>query len=172
MHGCNNRMCVARKHLKLGTDAMNLKYMRDCGRGYMLPVGDSSHSAIFTNDQVRTAREMASDKIPYKLIAQKLKAHPSHISRMVRGLSRKTANGSITHRLRRVSVSEEQKTRALSLRYTGASQVEIARKLNLSRVTIYRILARHMETKHHGKPFVPAKLSAAEQAKAKGFKTT
>lgn len=33
-------------------------------------------------------------------------------------------------------------------------------------------LARHMETKHHGKPFVPAKLSTTEKAKAKGFKTT
>lgn len=59
-HRCDNPLCVKPDHLFLGTQADNLKDMRDKGRGRLPPPsprGEANNKTSFTTADVRIIRE-------------------------------------------------------------------------------------------------------------------
>jgi hypothetical protein len=57
MHICDNRLCVNPAHLKLGTQADNVRDMDKKGRRRSNPVmGPAHHNARFTEDDVKHIR--------------------------------------------------------------------------------------------------------------------
>ena len=70
-HTCDNRACVNPKHLWLGTNAENLKDMREKGRAkYNPPIGERNHSAKITEKQ---AAEIFKSKLPVRKLAERFK---------------------------------------------------------------------------------------------------
>ncbi len=158
MHSCDNKKCINPKHLVLGTNADNLKDMREKGRHFFLPIGEQSFNAKIKDIDVLDIRnEAAKGVFSYSDIAKKYNLHPSHISRIVRGKTRLTADGNINNRLRRIPVTAEQAELVYELRGKGCTWVKICEDLNLSRSAIMRAytkvvdLQRHMKSKHSAK---------------------
>lgn len=58
-HTCDNRPCCNPRHFFLGTDADNLRDMRDKGRGVLPPrlLGEAHARAVATEAQVREIRQ-------------------------------------------------------------------------------------------------------------------
>jgi DNA invertase Pin-like site-specific DNA recombinase len=148
MHKCDNRQCVNPEHLILGTNKENTADMRNKGRGYELPIGERSHVAKFSDEQIAEMRAMAIEGTPYREIAASLDIHESHVSRCVRGLSRISAGGPVIERLRRRPIPPLLRTEAERLRAEGMKWSEIADVLGYSRSAIGRLTGRHMKSRH------------------------
>lgn len=152
MHTCDNRLCINPRHLKLGDDASNMKDMWDKGRGVKPPKGEDSINTKFKDSEIVAIRHKAHSGISFTEIAKEYKIHPSHVSRVARGLIRKEAGGLIIKRLRRVYVTGEQREEIFKHRKGGSNWEEISSILNLSRSAVMRgykkYSTEHMKTQH------------------------
>lgn len=89
-HACDNRLCVRPDHLWLGTQADNLRDMREKGRAARLPVllGEANHATHLTADDVAAIR---SDARPSRAVARTYGVGKSTILRIRRGEVWRTA---------------------------------------------------------------------------------
>lgn len=147
MHSCDNRKCINPKHLFLGTDKINLKDMRDKGRGFLLPTGEKSFVSKISDKDIETIRIEISKGASYSEMAKIFNIHPSHISRIARGLSRAEANGVIIKNIRRKPIDEDTKQKIIFLRTNKNKWVKIANELNISRSAAMRTYQKHLQIK-------------------------
>jgi hypothetical protein len=138
MHKCDNRRCVNPIHLSLGTNCDNQRDMRKKGRGFQLPSGEQSYVAKLTDQDIREIRSAASAGRSYSEMARRFRIHPSHVSRVARSMTRKSAGGAIIRRLRRVPISPAQAKRIRRMRQNGKTWVSIAMIMKLSRTAVMR----------------------------------
>ena len=89
-HTCDNRRCVDPAHLFLGTPADNSRDMAAKGRnrGFGSP-GTPSPSLRFTDDQVRSMRQLRSEGLSYEKIGKRFDAFPMVVYRIVNRRQRK-----------------------------------------------------------------------------------
>lgn len=146
MHKCDNRRCINPRHLRLGTTAENISDMIAKNRHVKLPVGEKSFMSKFSDDQILKIRESADNGRSYKEIAKDFNIHSSHVSRIVRGLARITANGKIQVRMRRKCFSDNQASIIYKMRNDGNTWQFIADHVGLSRSAVMR--AYNFKTKH------------------------
>lgn len=147
MHSCDNKMCINPKHLILGTHETNLRDMRNRGRAVVLR-GEQCGTSKLKDKQIQEIRGLSWNGLSYSQIAKRFKIHNSHVSRLVRGLSRETAKGQISSRLRRVPICDSTSKTIVSMRIRGEKWVKIALACDVSRSAAMRTYFRHMATKH------------------------
>lgn len=84
-HLCNNRGCCNPKHLKLGTQSENIRYMISCGRSGLY--GEANGLSKLTEDQVREIHKTHKDHpvLKHQQIADMFKVHRSTISYILNG---------------------------------------------------------------------------------------
>lgn len=87
-HKCDNPPCVNPAHLYVGTRSQNLQDMADRGRHPKRGLGERDWSAKYSNADVEDWKASAANGESYKSIARRYGAHPTTISRTVRGLQR------------------------------------------------------------------------------------
>jgi hypothetical protein len=89
-HSCDNPPCCNPGHLSADTQAGNLADMRARGRaGDCRVLGEAHGMAKFTDEQVRQVREMRTRPMSQQAIADTLGIAQTHVSRIIRGVSRK-----------------------------------------------------------------------------------
>lgn len=92
-HSCDNRPCVRPTHLFLGTDADNLRDMREKGRGSPPPpqIGPANVNAKLSTEQVAELREMRRAGVPVLQVANYFGVHKDTVSKITNWRSRKIA---------------------------------------------------------------------------------
>lgn len=88
-HTCDNPPCVNPAHLYVGTRSQNLADMGRRGRHPKSGLGERDWSAKFTDAEVSAWRAMRAEGSSYRAIATKYGAHPTTVSRTLRGIQRK-----------------------------------------------------------------------------------
>lgn len=88
-HTCDNPPCVNPAHLYVGTRSRNLQDMADRGRHPKRGLGERDWTAIYPDSAVADWRASHSAGESFKSIARRYGAHPTTISRTVRGIQRK-----------------------------------------------------------------------------------
>jgi hypothetical protein len=76
-HTCDNPPCQNPAHWLLGTNADNMRDMRERGRGHGPGFGEANHQTVLTDAQVRIIR---ASYIPY-VVSQQALADEFHVSR-------------------------------------------------------------------------------------------
>lgn len=86
-HKCDNPICVNPDHLFLGSQADNVKDMRDKGRAsdYFTKKGHEHPKAKFTEDEIRTIKQLAGEGISQRKIAERYGVAQQTISRIING---------------------------------------------------------------------------------------
>lgn len=85
IHTCDNRLCCNPAHLRLGTQAENVKDMDEKGRrGWDGPKGETHHKAKLSNDDVRAIRKAEGS---YPQIAKQYGVSSKMIGYIKRGQS-------------------------------------------------------------------------------------
>ncbi len=80
-HHCDNPPCCNPLHLFIGTDADNLKDMREKGR-WNLPVGEDAFPAKLKESEARAIIQGRADGIPVNALATRFQVCPSTISKI------------------------------------------------------------------------------------------
>lgn len=88
-HTCDNPPCVNPAHLYIGTRSRNLQDMADRGRHPKRGLGECDWSARYSDADVADWRASHAAGESFKSIARRYNAHPTTISRTVRGIQRK-----------------------------------------------------------------------------------
>lgn len=91
-HTCDNPPCVNPAHLYVGTRRRNLQDMADRGRHPKRGLGESDWSAKYSDAAVEDWKTSHARGESFKSIARRYGAHPTTISRTVRGIQRKGAS--------------------------------------------------------------------------------
>lgn len=98
LHACDNPRCVRPEHLFLGTKAENTQDMMRKGR-HRAPCGEANASARLTSADVVRIRELYAARLAGSTtLARRFGIPESSVSRIVRGLSWKTAGGPLSAR--------------------------------------------------------------------------
>lgn len=88
-HTCDNPPCVNPAHLYVGTRSRNLQDMADRGRHPKRSLGERDWSAKYTDADVDDWKASHAIGESFKSIARRYGAHPTTVSRTVRGIQRK-----------------------------------------------------------------------------------
>lgn len=88
-HTCDNPPCVNPAHLYVGTRSRNLQDMADRGRHPKQGLGENDWCAKFSEADVQDWKSSYANGESFKSIARRYGAHPTTISRTVRGIQRK-----------------------------------------------------------------------------------
>lgn len=88
-HTCDNPPCVNPNHLYVGTRSQNLLDMSRRGRHPKQNLGERDWSAKFSDAEVDKWFEKHENGISFKQIARESGAHPSTVSRTIRGIQRR-----------------------------------------------------------------------------------
>src|SRR5690606_24937774 len=88
-HTCDNPPCVNPAHLYVGTRSRNLQDMADRGRHPKQNRGGNDWTTIHTDDQVDDWFASHAKGESFKSIARRYGAHPTTVSRTIRGIQRR-----------------------------------------------------------------------------------
>jgi len=88
-HTCDNPPCVNPSHLYVGTRSQNLQDMANRGRHPKRGLGENDWCAIYSDKDVEDWKFRHSAGESFKSIARRYGAHPTTISRTIRGIQRK-----------------------------------------------------------------------------------
>ena len=91
-HSCDNRRCVNPAHLFLGTDADNLRDMRQKGRGVS---GFAIRFGRYSDEQVSAIRQARQQGESYNSIATRMGVSMSHVWKICNGQRRNKTQASI-----------------------------------------------------------------------------
>jgi hypothetical protein len=88
LHRCDNHACIRPDHLFLGTHNDNMADMATKQRATfqqhpdIIPKGEQHRNAKLTDDQVREIRQLRSDGVPRRVIAQLFDISVSNVKRI------------------------------------------------------------------------------------------
>lgn len=88
-HTCDNPPCVNPAHLYVGTRSQNIQDMADRGRHPKQGLGERDWCAKYTDAEVADWRLRHARGDSFKSIARHYGAHPTTISRTIRGIQRR-----------------------------------------------------------------------------------
>ena len=91
-HTCDNPPCVNPAHLYVGTRSRNLQDMADRGRHPKRGLSEKDWSAKYSDVAVEDWKTSHARGESFKSIARRYGAHPTTISRTIRGIQRKGAS--------------------------------------------------------------------------------
>lgn len=97
-HRCDNRACVNPEHLFLGSQSDNLRDMVQKGRegtGTFAANGGRNVKRQYSDEDVRTMRQLAADGVSYADICERFGTTRFYLSTLVRGGRRREAGGPI-----------------------------------------------------------------------------
>ena len=86
LHECDNRKCCNSAHLRVGTNAENVRDRVEKGRNNHA-VGANVAGAKLNDDKVREIKRLGSVGEPYAVIAPKLGVSADTVSLIVRGIT-------------------------------------------------------------------------------------
>lgn len=140
LHRCDNPPCANPEHLFLGTDADNVRDMHEKRRDRCRGEEHGAHK--LTDAEVVAIREAYTGGESHRSIARRYGVSQSHISKIMLGKTRSSADGVLTPGRTCCKLTPEQEDEASRQYAAGRLQREIAADFGVHRASVARALAR------------------------------